>query len=310
VGERVRPQAGRSGREAHPTSATLATVTTSEHRARWCGRLDPPAFARWLADRAVGAGPHLVPVTRVGRCPQGHLAAEVLHPAARVLDEALDVIGVPTEGVAVTLTVPLLELAGRARAGAIELGLVPADGVTVDESGAVVVADRPPGASPPCAAASEDDVGDPEAGRPPTVWERDGPRQLLTAARSVWDRVDARSPARSTLDSAFDAARDGDARAVADLLELVAAAAPPRPVRWSRPVPTLFDEAPSEAAPTAAPDRTRSVTDDRVERILHLVQDVVERGVPVGPVGRLPVRHVLVGAVVTAGLVTAAVNLL
>ncbi|MCL9665467.1 hypothetical protein L2091_09530 [Curtobacterium albidum] len=291
-------------------------MTTTADSIRWCGTRDPVAFSRWVADRAAGVGPHLVPVTRVGRCPRGHLAAEVLRPSARPLEDALDALGVPTEGVAVTLTVPLLELAARARSGAVELGVVPFGAVRVDEAGAIIVADDPPGAAPACSEGGVDapDPGDPSppdldrdrspSPRRSTSVDLDGARQLVTAARAVWDRVDARSGARHTLDPVLDAARSGDAGMISEALDLVVGAAPPRPVRWSRPASVFLDEDPGadRPAPVAA--------GDVVGTVAEVVRDVVERGVPLGRGRRVPVRHVVVGAVVTGGLVTAMTSLL
>ncbi|WP_146240159.1 hypothetical protein [Curtobacterium sp. MCSS17_008] len=298
-------------------------MTTAERRERWCGALDPSAFARWVADRSAGCGAHLVPVVRVGRCPDGHLAAEVLRPAVRPLGEALDVLGAPTEGVAVTLTVPLLQVAVRARAGAVEVGTVPQDGVGVDESGAVLVADVPPGAVPihadgacaadlprqdTCATGPRSDRTCTEPGRQPVRAplrdDPDGPRQLVLAARMVWDRVDARAPARRALDPVLDAAKDGDAALVAEALDLVTAAAPPRPVRWTRPVSDLFD-----GRPAGLPPRDPAPGDVGV-LLVRSVRDVVERGIPLGAARRLPLRHAVVGVVLAGGLATAATSVL
>ena len=290
-------------------------MTTTERHERWCGARDPSAFARWTADRSAGCGPHLVPVVRVGRCSSGHPAAEVLRPAVRPLECTLDVVGVPTEGVAVTLTVPLLQVALAARSGAVEVGTVPLDGVGVDESGAVVVADVPPGAVPvhadgSCGAEPGTDAahptgapsGPPASARP--ARDPDGPRRLVLAARTVWDRVDARAAARAVLDPALDAARDGDAVLVGEALDRVVAAAPPRPVRWTRPVSELFDERP--VAPTPA----GPAPGDLNALVVRAVRDAVEQGIPLGAGRRLPVRHALVGVVVAGGLTTAAVGLL
>ncbi len=185
VGERFRPQVGSIGLEARPVSATLVTMTkpstpaagpvTTAETDRWCGSVDPPAFARWLADRAVGAGPHLAPVVAVGRCPAGHLAARVLRPAALPLDRAFEELGVPTSGVAVTVSVPLLELAATARAGALELGALGPDDVGLDDAGAVLVVDRPPGAARCCGDESD---AEPLHGRRS---DPDGARQLVLA---------------------------------------------------------------------------------------------------------------------------------
>ncbi|MFJ3027733.1 hypothetical protein ACIPEQ_02725 [Curtobacterium sp. NPDC087080] len=290
-------------------------MTTTADGIRWCGSRDPVAFSRWVADRAAGVGPHLVPVTRVGRCLRGHLAAEVLHPSARPLEDALDALGVPTEGVAVTLTVPLLELAARARSGAVELGVVPFGAVRVDEAGAIIVADDPSGAAPVCTDAAplgpEPQQPVPPAGRPgsrlpplPASVDLDGAGQLVTAARAVWDRVDARSGARHTLDPVLDAARSGDAGTISEALDLVVGAAPPRPVRWSRPASVFLDEEPGAGRPAPID------AGDVVGTVAQVVRDFVERGVPLGRGRRVPVRHVVVGTVVTGGLVTAMTSLL
>ncbi len=208
-----------------------------------------PARLRAVARRPV-RGVRRPPraVLRAGRCPSGHPAVEVLRPPVRALDEALDVVGTPTEGVAVTLTVPLLQLAARARAGALELGALSVEEIGVDEAGAVLVADRPPGAVPPCRDDSASGTTPTESvtvpvGRPTrSPRDADGSRQLVLAARTVWDRVDARTPVREVLDPVLDAAVDGGADDVRAALALVLAAAPPRPVRWTRPLGALFDD--------------------------------------------------------------------
>lgn len=299
-------------------------MTTTDSTDHWCGAADPPAFARWLADRSAGCGTHLVPVLRAGRCPSGHPAVEVLRPPVRALDEALDVVGTPTEGVAVTLTVPLLQLAARARAGALELGALSVEEIGVDEAGAVLVADRPPGAVPPCrdrsalgntasgTSASDTTVSEPVPVVRPIRSPRDadGSRQLVLAARTVWDRVDARARVRETLDPVLDAAVDGGADDVRAALALVLAAAPPRPVRWTRPLGALFDDGatavPGQDARTAA--ASTAVGTAAGAALVALARDLVERGIPVGSTRRLPVRFALVGTLVAGGLVAAAVG--
>lgn len=299
-------------------------MTTTDSTDHWCGAADPPAFARWLADRSAGCGTHLVPVLRAGRCPSGHPAVEVLRPPVRALDEALDVVGIPTEGVAVTLTVPLLQLAARARAGALELGALSVEEIGVDEAGAVLVADRPPGAVPPCrdrsalgntasgTSASDTTVSEPVPVVRPVRSPRDadGSRQLVLAARTVWDRVDARARVRETLDPVLDAAVDGGADDVRAALALVLAAAPPRPVRWTRPLGALFEDGatavPGQDARTAA--ASTAVGTAAGAALVALARDLVERGIPVGSTRRLPVRFALVGTLVAGGLVAAAVG--
>ncbi|OEI69920.1 hypothetical protein Cus16_0536 [Curtobacterium sp. ER1/6] len=322
MGEHAPPQVRSCGREARPGSVTLVTVTTKDSTDHWCGAADPPAFARWLADRSAGCGAHLVPVLRAGRCPSGHPAVEVLRPPVHALDEALDVVGTPTEGVAVTLTVPLLQLAARARAGALELGVLSVEEIGVDEAGAVLVADRPPGAVPPCRDDSASGTTPTESvpvpvGRPTrSPRDADGSRQLVLAARTVWDRVDARAPVRESLDPVLHAAVDGGADDVRAALALVLAAAPPRPVRWTRPLGAFFDDgALFDDGATAVPGQdaraaaaSTAVGTAAGAALVALARDLVERGIPVGSTRRLPVRHALVGTVVAGGLVAAAVG--
>ncbi len=315
VGERTPPQIAAAGLEARHAPATLVTMTTCERQERWCGASDAAAFARWAADRATARSPHLAPIARVGRCPSGHLAAELLCPAVRPLAQALDQLGVPSTGVAVTLTVPVLELARDLRAGAVEVGPIGPEDVGVDDAGAVLVADRPPGGTACCAdrapehGQQTDGVGagpppvHPDAGVPPartgTVHDPDVARQLVLAARAVWDRVDALDPARRVVDPLLDAARSGDVGDVVAALEAVRATAPPRPVRWHRPVTGLEDD-----LLVVAPHRAATPSDGAVA----FLRDVVEHGLPLG-LRRVPLRHALVGLVVAVGTVAIALRL-
>ncbi|GGL71528.1 hypothetical protein GCM10009706_07310 [Curtobacterium citreum] len=305
MGERFRPQVGSIGLEARPVSATLVTMTkpstpaagpvTTAETDRWCGSVDPPAFARWLADRAVGAGPHLAPVVAVGRCPAGHLAARVLRPAALPLDRAFEELGVPTSGVAVTVSVPLLELAATTRAGALELGALGPDDVGLDDAGAVLVVDRPPGAARCCGDESDTE---PLHGRRS---DPDGARQLVLAARTVWDRVDAQDPARGVVDPLLDGVVDADGPTIRSVVEQVLGAAAPRPVRWARGTPAVADL--EFAAPPPVP------ADELLDRVLRVVRTVLEQGVPVGRGRRIGLRRVLVGVAVASGLGAVAVTL-
>lgn len=305
VGERFRPQVGSIGLEARPVSATLVTMTkpstpaagpvTTAETDRWCGSVDPPAFARWLADRAVGAGPHLAPVVAVGRCPAGHLAARVLRPAALPLDRAFEELGVPTSGVAVTVSVPLLELAATTRAGALELGALGPDDVGLDDAGAVLVVDRPPGAARCCGDESDTE---PLHGRRS---DPDGARQLVLAARTVWDRVDAQDPARGVVDPLLDGVVDADGPTIRSVVEQVLGAAAPRPVRWARGTPAVADL--EFAAPPPVP------ADEPLDRVLRVVRTVLEQGIPVGRGRRIGLRRVLVGVAVASGLGAVAVTL-
>ncbi|WP_147281476.1 hypothetical protein [Curtobacterium sp. AG1037] len=277
-----------------PSTPAAGPATTAETD-RWCGSVDPTAFARWLADRAVGAGPHLAPVVAVGRCPAGHLAARVLRPAALPLDRAFEELGVPTSGVAVTVSVPLLELAATARAGALELGALGPDDVGLDDAGAVLVVDRPPGAARCCGDESD---AEPLHGRRS---DPDGPRQLVLAARTVWDRVDAQDPARGVVDPLLDGVVDADGPTLRSVVEQVLGAAAPRPVRWARGTPAVADLEFAAAPPAPV--------DEPLDRVLRVVRTVLEQGVPVGRGRRIGLRRVVVGVAVASGLVAVAVAL-
>ncbi|MFJ7286989.1 hypothetical protein ACIQUC_01600 [Curtobacterium sp. NPDC098951] len=254
--------------------------TMTDHD-RWCAVADERAFLAWLADRAAvsrdRAARHLAPVVDVGRLPDGRLAVDVLRPPGTVLAAALDIVGTPTTGVAVTLTVPLLELAVAERTGAVRIGSAGLDDVLVDDAGAVVLCDRPPGS---------DGV---------RRSDEHGARLLVLAARLVWERTDARSDERPRIDEALAAALDGESAAVIEALAVVRAAAAPRPVRWDPPVHDLL---------VGLPERAVSRTEASPWAVLG---ELVERGVPIGRGRRLPLRRALVGVVVAAGLTAAAV---
>jgi len=237
---------------------------------------DDRVLLAWTADRASADCRHLAPVVGIGRLPDGRLAVDVLRPAGTPLTTALDTLGTPTPGVAVTLSVPLLELAAAECSGALCIGTGGLDDVLVDDAGAVLLCDRPPGT----------------AGSRGT--DQDGARLLLLAARVVWERTDPSDPARPLVDSAIAAALDGDAEAVRAALSHVRAAAAPRPVRWVPPVHDLLVG--------VAPEPTAADTG-----IWAIARGVVVQGVPWGGGRRLPLRSALVGVVVTAGISAAAV---
>ncbi|MBA8990185.1 hypothetical protein FHW23_001431 [Curtobacterium pusillum] len=247
---------------------------------RWCASDDERPFLAWVSDRStVGAGSagrHLVPIAAVGRLPDGRLAVDALRPAGTPLSSALDTLGTPTTGVAVTLTVPLLELAATERCGAVRIGAAGLDDVLVDDAGAVVLCDRPPGS---------DGV---------RRSDQDGARVLVLAARVVWERTDDRDPARPVVDAALAEALDGDVDAVRAALARVRATAAPRPVRWDPPTDDLLVGVPDAAA-----------TSDG--SLLAVLRETVERGIPLGGDRRLPLRRALVGVVVAAGATAAAV---
>ncbi|MGN8050242.1 hypothetical protein ACTJKO_11200 [Curtobacterium sp. 22159] len=292
---------------------------------RWCAPEDEQPFLAWIADRAslgtTPTGRHLAPIADVGRLADGRLAVDVLRPTGTPLTAALDVIGALTAGVAVTLSVPLLELAVAARCGAVQIGRAGLDDVIVDDAGAIVLCDRPPGRKAPVTDAdgARDGGGsrargtgahgtDTSASAPPSAHatpghattghrrsDEPGDRVLLLATRVVWERTDGRDPGRSTIDAALADALDGDADTVRTLLSLVRAHAAPRPVRWEPPASALlFGVAPPVAR---AED----------QGLVALVRTVVVRGVPLGGDRRLPVRQALVGLVVAVGVVAAAV---
>ena len=237
----------------------------------------------------------------VGRTPTGRLVVDLDRPTGTPLVPALDRLGTPTTGVAVTLTVPLLELLVAVHDGAVLLGAAGIDDVLVDDSGAVVLCDRPTNATNPTnptnATNPTNRTNRTNAATPTrTAHSIDATRTLVLAARSVWDRVDPADPAQARVLGALQDALDGDGPSARAALDVVRAAAAPRPFRWT-PVPSdlVFAEPPTPNGQDALLDRLR---------------DVVEHGVPLGAGRRLPLRRVLVGLVVTVGSVVAALTLL
>jgi hypothetical protein len=237
---------------------------------------DDRVLLAWAADRASADCRHLAPLVAIGRLPDGRLAVDVLHPVGTPLTTALDTLGTPTTGVAVTLSRPLLELAVAERSGALSLGTGGLDDVLVDDAGAVVLCDRPPGTD----------------GARGT--DQDGARLLVLAARVVWERTDPSDPTRPLVDSVIAAALDGDAETVRVALAHVRAAAAPRPVRWEPPAHDLLVGVPAEPAAVDT-------------GILATARGVVVQGVPWGGGRRLPFRSALVGVVVAVGVTAAAV---
>ncbi|MCE0457254.1 hypothetical protein [Curtobacterium flaccumfaciens] len=246
----------------------------------------------WVADRSAAAERHLVPVSAVGRTPTGRLVVDLDRPTGTPLVPALDRLGTPTTGVAVTLTVPLLELLVSVHDGAVLLGTAGIDDVLVDDSGAVVLCDRPTNATNPTNPTNSTNATTPTR----TAHSIDATRTLVLAARSVWDRVDPADPAQAQVLGALQDALDGDGPSARAALDVVRAAAAPRPFRWT-PVPSdlVFAEPP---------------TLDGQNGLLDRLRDVVEHGVPLGAGRRLPLRRVLVGLVVTVGSAIAALTLL
>jgi hypothetical protein len=247
-----------------------------------CWRAPEPAdaFAEWLADRSTVAHDHLVGITEVGRDETGALVARASAPAGIALPAALDRIGAPTAGVAVTLTLPLLELALLADAGALLLGGARVDDVLVDDAGAVVLVDRPPGTSDPTGAGLVT-----------------GAEALVLAVRAVWDRVDPREPCRDQVDQACAAARRDGGAALRALEDVVRAAAPPRPVRWDPPPMTFTFALDAGAAPPEGPETPAG-------RMLETVRALLRSGLPVGS-HRIGLRGLVSGLVVAIGVVVA-----
>lgn len=247
---------------------------------RWVAQADDAAAASWVADRCATGHRHLVPVSAVGRTADGGLVALLDRPCGTPLPAALERLGAPTTGVAVTLCVPLLELLVAAVDGALLLGVAGIDDVLVDDAGAVVLCDHPAGAVR--------DGTDPGS--------TDAARVLVLAARVVWDRVDPRDPSRDQVDAALVAALDGDRTAARTALDTVRGAAPPRPFRWTPPPADLvFADADPPLDPGGVAARLRAV---------------VELGIPVGVERRVPLRRALVGVVVAIGTVVGAVSAL
>jgi hypothetical protein len=290
-------------------------VQTITSTTRWVATDDPAAerdLLRWAADRAATHARHLAPVDTVGRLDDGRLAVEVTRPSGTALPEALDVLGTPTTGVAVTLTVPLLELAVGDRAGALLVGRGDVGDVLVDDAGAVVFCDRPPASKPsdgrpPVSQPSDGrpPASQPSDGRPPASQPSDGrplasgagavdgSSALMLAARTVWDRVDPREETTALVVDAITAAVHGDLGSAQEALDAVIASAPPRPVRWRVPTDDFL------VAPPPVPDRAPAAGS-----LGALVRDVVEHGLPVGG-RRVPLRVLLVGTVLAVGLCAA-----
>ncbi|KQR34527.1 hypothetical protein [Curtobacterium sp. Leaf154] len=284
--------------------------TRTDHRPdRWIATGDDTDVLTWVADRSAAAERHLVPVAAVGRTRTGCLGVDLERPTGTPLVAALDRLGTPTTGVAVTLSVPLLELLVAVHDGAVLLGSAGIDDVLVDDSGAVVLCDRPTNASnassptnatnptSPTNATNPTNATSPTNATPTrTAHSTDATRTLVLAARTVWDRVDPADPAQRPVLDALQDALDGDDRTARSAPELVRASAAPRPFRWT-PVPSdlVFAESP---------------TATRQDGLLERLRDVVEHGVPLGTDRRLPLRRVLVGLVVAVGSVVAALTLL
>lgn len=291
------PQVVRESLEARRATATLVTMETSteDHPDRWIATGNEHDVLSWVADRSAAAERHLVPVAAVGRTPTGHLVVDLDRPTGTPLVAALDRLGTPTTGVAVTLTVPLLELLVAVHDGAVLLGAAGNDDVLVDDSGAVVLCDRPTNATNPT---TTNPMNQTNARTPTrTVHSTDATRTLVLAARTVWDRVDPADPAQQPVLDALQDALDGDGPSARTALDVVRTAAAPRPFRWT-PVPSdlVFAEPP-------APDGHGH------DQLLERLRDVVEHGVPLGADRRLPLRRVLVGLVVAVGSVVAALTL-
>ncbi|MFJ4219551.1 hypothetical protein [Curtobacterium luteum] len=280
-------------------------------RSGWWAATSEDVFLRWVADRSASTDRHLAPVLTVGRTTDGRLAVAVLRPTGVPIGAALDRIGVPSAGVAVTLTMPLLDLAVTASGGAVVLGTASPEDVVVDDSGAVVLCDRPPAsvafgatvssvAPPSTTPGTTRTHGRAQALRgprtPPGV---DGLDAVLLAVRQVWERVDPRDPCRPAVDAAVRAARSGRPEDVTAARSTVRSAAVPRPVRWDPPR-DLFDFVGVTGA-----DRT-TTGDSRLDAVLEQLRDLVESGVPFGG-RRVPLRQVVVGLVVAIGVAGAAV---
>lgn len=277
---------------------------------RWWTGADTGAFAAWVADRAAAEPTHCVRLDTVGRGPAGQLTVRTESLQGTPLPAALDRIGTPTVGVAVTLTVPLLELAADARAGAVLLGTARADDVLVDDAGVTVLVDRPPDADAvPDVTAHPSDHG---RRRPPSqhgrratprgpgpceqraapsrAGESSGTTALLLAVRSVWERVDPRAPCRPAVDAAIAGALDGDVDQVRQVLRVVLETGPPRPVRWTPPRADFAFAVP----PTPQPDGVGA-----------LVRQVVEQGLTLPAGIWVPARGLLIGGVLAVGLAAA-----
>jgi hypothetical protein len=284
-----------SGREVRPTAGTLVAMEPDGQIDRcWRAAGASDAFWEWVADRSSVAHDHLVGVSEVGRDEAGALVVRAAGSAGLPLPAALDRIGSPTPGVAVTLTLPLLEVALLADAGAVLLGSARVEDVVVDDAGAVVLVDRPPGAD-----------GRQPAGSLP------GAEALVLAVRSVWDRVDPRDAGVAGvgvdgIDERCSLARTQGGAALVELDRAVRAAAPPRPVRWDPPPSTyVFEASDHDGSSVRGPSAERDAVLDG--RLLAACRDVLTAGVPIGR-RRVGVRALVTAVVVVGGLVLAVVT--
>jgi hypothetical protein len=257
--------------------------------------------------------PHVVPVESIG-VRDGRVVARMQQVDAAALSDVLAALGSLTEGVASTLSTPLIALLQSIVERGVDLGRIAVDGVVVDDSGSPLVLDEPPGPRSDCspsapisgiavdarrrrAAGQGDDIG----------WSaiddrRSGLRQVLFGIRAIWERVDARSVARAEVERAIDRALgEPSGAALGSLAAAVRAAGPPRPVRWATPRRT-----------PRSPDQPRQATSRRgtdvvsprsrwMRSVLALAQD----GVPLAHGTRLTLRKVLVGVVVIVGVAVA-----
>jgi len=259
----------------------------------WSDCIDPvhrDDFLRWVVTRDPAPSPHLLGVDAVASCADG-LPTVRRSPASGVpLPDALEGIGTPTAGTAVTLTLPLVELLLTCRSRGIMLGEVRPDDVLVDTSGSVVVVDTPPGTTMDKAAGADS----------PGTGTGTGTQGVLLACRLVWERVDPRTSCRPAIDAAIAAARADPDAGLAALEAAVRTAAPPRPVWWA--VPSLL---PIAGAPEGALDRAGGGSEEGsgpVTRLLGLVRAGVELGVVLPVVGRIPANRLLTVVVVIVGL--------
>jgi len=308
---------------------------------RWCASGDEGRLLAWAADRATATGRHLAPLVAVGRLPDGRLAVDVERPTGTPLVAALDGLGVPTTGVAVTLTVPLLELAAAERAGAVRIGTAGLDDVLVDDAGAVVVCDRPDGAAPcdrPDAAAPCDrpDAAAPRFDRPDAVAARfdrpDGaaPCDRPAAVAPRLDRPDAAVPPTPRAPSTHGPVQDGS-RTLLVAARVVWERTDPRDPARAPVDPAIAAALDGDAASVhAALDAVRATAAPRPVRweppaldvlvgfpapasarsdggLGSWLREVVERGVPLGAGRRVPLRRALVGVVVAVGIAAAGV---
>ncbi|WP_066520075.1 hypothetical protein [Curtobacterium ammoniigenes] len=234
----------------------------------------PPVDSRRVLDRARAQERHLCPIASVGTDDSGELVLRFDQVSGTPLPEALDLFGALSTGVAVTLSLPLVDLARMLVDAGTPIGAVRLDDILIDDSGAPIVVDRMP-------------------------IDGSGLRGILVGVRSVWDRVDPRVAERQHVDDAIgsalaacvaggesDPAAHGLSRSLLQVRSVIVAAGPARPVRWEIPAARVEQPTPHGAG---------------MRGLARVLGRIMTDGIPLGMHRRIPARRALIAAVVATG---------